>query len=570
MMRQAINDTVLRNQLAQALRAGQLAQADQALKQLLMRHGQDPALHHTAAEIAWRQGNRTGALKAFGQAFRLASDHPSLPQAPAIADSAARYIGHLLGNYTINCRDLLSRQTLADLLTRSDLDPQAIAGAAIPVWIETAPWGDYFTQAPETAATALMQDEGKAARHDPLALALLNHAVLADPAVEQLLLACRDHILAHPDDYDPVFTRALARQFWLTDYAGRAATVPIPDDDLLRALVENPADWQGTGDDPLCAELIAQHEQELALIAEITDVGNDADETAITRAQYEQHPYPRWVGLTVPQPGSRRALLHRAMPEGNWQSRDLAVLIAGCGTGRHALMAALGYGSKAQVTAIDISQRSLAYAERQRRRFAAGNLNLARADILRLNRLPPALKPARGYDVIECVGALHHMADTWAGLAALVDHLAEGGLIQLGLYRRAGRTHVATARSDIAERGLDPANDDDIRRYRRIILDDPQHPLHGALAHNRDFYSLPGCRDLLFHNRERDTDLTEIAAELDRLGLKFRGMQMPNVVLEAFVAQHDPSKLDDLSLWQQFEAERPDLFDAMYRFWVSR
>ena len=48
MMRQAINDTVLRNQLAQALRAGQLAQADQALKQLLMRHGQDPALHHTA------------------------------------------------------------------------------------------------------------------------------------------------------------------------------------------------------------------------------------------------------------------------------------------------------------------------------------------------------------------------------------------------------------------------------------------------------------------------------------------------------------------------------------------
>ena len=45
---------------------------------------------------------------------------------------------------------------------------------------------------------------------------------------------------------------------------------------------------------------------------------------------------------------------------------------------------------------------------------------------------------------------------------------------------------------------------------------------------------------------------------------------MPNAVLEAFATHYDPSKLNDLSLWQQFEAERPDLFDAMYRFWVSR
>lgn len=577
-----------RQTLAAALKAGNLPVAAALLNQLIAAEPADGGLRHTAAELAWRAHDRAGAIRHFAAALDAVASNPRQPQARAIGDSAVRQLGHLLGSYAIDCRPLISRRALVTLAEHHDIDPQALAQAALPIWTATAPWQHAFGLPVARAADWLLGKPGRDARNDRLANALLGRAVLADPAVEAVLLALRSALLARDVGRELLpFLGLIARQWQLRDYAGpvgdeeRSALEPLrrgvpktAADRLKRALYDDPGDWLPAPDgvEPWCDRIVRERRQAREHAAALPGIADDARETAAVRAQYERHPYPRWSGLTVPMPGSRRALLARADPprKPHWLEAPLDVLIAGCGTGRHALMAALGYGPAARVLAVDISAASLGYAALMAQRYTPGNLRLARADLLRLDDLPAGLLPADGFDVIESVGVLHHLADTGVGLRTLARQLKPGGLIQLGLYRRDGRRHVALARAEIAELGLEAGNDDAIRQYRARILADPAHPAFAALAHNRDFHSLAGCRDLLFHARERDIAMADIAPLLADAGLHFAGMQLPDAVLEAFVAAAGREALIDLDRWQAFEAERPELFDAMYRFWARR
>ncbi|MBV6634088.1 MAG: class I SAM-dependent methyltransferase [Alphaproteobacteria bacterium] len=571
-----------RQALAMALSTGDVAGAARLMPKLLKHQGDDPALHHTAAEIAWRQGDRTNALKHFGGALGAAiagqAQGPA-EQTAEIAQSAAQHLGHLLGSYAIDCKGLLTRPVLVHLLNRTDVDPQAVASAAAPIWMDTPPWRRAFQLSANDAADWLLGPDGAAARADTLAAALLTRAVLSNPKIEALLLTLREKLVAQ-DKVDEDYLRLIAQQWYLRDYAGVVSDTELSEaGHLKRALYSDPASWltEPDGVDPWCDRIAEQAIEEAKLAAVLPNLEQDAAETATVRDQYEQHPYPRWIGLTVPAPGSRRALAWRADPDaGNparklfWQQSPFEALIAGCGTGRHALMAALGYGPLAKVLAVDISAASLAYASRKAGEYQANNLTFARADLLRLGDLPDELLPKDGFDLIESVGVLHHLADTGEGLRSLAQHLKPGGLIQLGLYRKDGRKHVALARADIKQLGLDATKDEDIRIFRAHILNQPDHPAFSALAHNRDFYSLPGCRDLLFHARERDIEMTEIGPLLTSAGLNFAGMQMPDGVLQAFAQAQGAQALTDLNAWQGFEADRPDLFDAMYRFWAVK
>jgi hypothetical protein len=137
--------------LSQALQRGDAGRAAPILRRLLKQSPRDPALHHTAAELSWRQGNRTKALKHFSAALDHARAKPDAPQAAAIHASASQNIGHLLGSYAIDCQGLVSRTAFMDLLVNPAIDPQAVAGAAAPLWIKSQPWRAVFDQTPEAA-----------------------------------------------------------------------------------------------------------------------------------------------------------------------------------------------------------------------------------------------------------------------------------------------------------------------------------------------------------------------------------------------------------------------------------
>ena len=125
----------------------------------------------------------------------------------------------------------------------------------------------------------------------------------------------------------------------------------------------------------------------------------------------------------------------------------LDILVAGCGTGQIAIASAQKYLG-AHVLAVDLSLSSLCYAKRNTPAPLAAQIEYAQADILKLATI------GRSFDVIDCSGVLHHMADPLEGWRILLTLLRPGGLMHLGFYSEAGRKDVVAARSFIAERRL--------------------------------------------------------------------------------------------------------------------
>ena len=219
--------------------------------------------------------------------------------------------------------------------------------------------------------------------------------------------------------------------------------------------------------------------------------------------QYEENPYPRWTVNPMAAFVAREA---RGAPLPAERQAAHDILIAGCGTGSHAIQIAQVYPN-AKLLAIDISLASLAYARRKTRELGLRNIEYAHADILRLGTI------GRSFDRIESVGVLHHLAEPLAGWRVLVSLLRPGGRMRIGLYSQPARELIAEARARIAERGY-RATPDDIRRCRQEMIGEPDR--WRTLIEPNDFYSMSGCRDLLFNVMEHCFTIPQIAAFLDR------------------------------------------------------
>ncbi|MDZ4373691.1 MAG: class I SAM-dependent methyltransferase [Phenylobacterium sp.] len=271
----------------------------------------------------------------------------------------------------------------------------------------------------------------------------------------------------------------------------------------------------------------------------LTPIAEGTSQTV--RAMYEANPYPRWASLSRPVPNPA----------------SLDILVAGCGTGRHALHTALRHPN-ARVLAVDLSRASLGYAIRKGREAGISNVTFAQADLLHL----PAL--GRTFDVVESVGTLPCMADPGEGLAALVSLTRPGGRLRLGLYSEEARKPLRAAQA----LGDDyPPTPEGIRAFRKRILDAPPgDPLRGPVDF-ADFYATSSCRDLLLHVQEHRHTIPQLAEMLGAAGLKFCGFDLPSQVLARMAEAGDPA---DLMAWEAFEARNPATFRGMYQLWATR
>jgi SAM-dependent methyltransferase len=290
--------------------------------------------------------------------------------------------------------------------------------------------------------------------------------------------------------------------------------------------------------------------------------------SAKVQAQYEENPYPRWLALNPPEAGERRARLLAHCPAAT--QRRLAgaidILIAGCGTGRQAIAAYLGYGSPIRMTAIDLSLASLVYATRMAQHYHVADIEFIQLDIVDAARLECE------FDVIEAIGVLHHLADPLAGWWALARQLRPGGVMHVALYSERGRQDIVAARTAIAGLGL-AATADGVRHLRKLVLDAPDDAQDWRATVRRfiDFFTLSGCRDLLFHVQEHRFTPLGVGAALEALGLEFRGFDAPAAVRETY-RQQFPDDPDALSMknWDAFEAENPHLFSRMMGLWCCK
>jgi tetratricopeptide (TPR) repeat protein/SAM-dependent methyltransferase len=308
------------------------------------------------------------------------------------------------------------------------------------------------------------------------------------------------------------------------------------------------------------SERLARHD-----IPRLTPIEDSV--SRLVRRQYEENPYPRWVrAAPIDDPVAfdvslrQRHPLARFTPLGH--GRHLDVLIAGCGTGQHALETAQRYLG-ARVLAVDLSLSSLCYAKRKTEELGLTNITYAQADILRLGNL------GRDFDLIESSGVLHHLADPLAGWRVLLSLLRPGGFMRLGLYSRAARREITRARARIASLGYQ-ATAEDIRRCRQDLMDQWGGEEWRSIFIS-DFFSISGCRDLLFHVQEQCMTLEQIKAFLDAAHLTFVGFEIDAAVLARYARRFPEDRpATDLGNWSLFENEQPDTFMEMYQFWVQK
>jgi tetratricopeptide (TPR) repeat protein/SAM-dependent methyltransferase len=301
-----------------------------------------------------------------------------------------------------------------------------------------------------------------------------------------------------------------------------------------------------------------------AALPALTEI--DADSLNV-QSQYEENPYPRWV---IPPPAIAAHTVNDylrakyplasfgpvAAPDGP------DVLIAGCGSGSHAIEAHRRFAG-ARILAVDLSRASLAYAVRKTRELDLP-IEYAQADILKLGAL------ARRFDVIEASGSLQCLKAPAVGWRVLLSLLKPGGVMTLGLYSQIARQDINSARAYVAAKGYG-GSAAEIRRCRQEILAFPAGAPGRSVAEAGDFYSMSDCRDLLFHVQEYQHTLPEIAAFIAEENLRFLGFQLDARVLRAYAARFpDDRTMTDLASWHAFECEHPDIFAGMYQFTVQK
>jgi 2-polyprenyl-3-methyl-5-hydroxy-6-metoxy-1,4-benzoquinol methylase len=364
---------------------------------------------------------------------------------------------------------------------------------------------------------------------------LLNEHVWAVDAAEQARV---DELAAQPERLGPLEVMQLAAYRPL-------AGVPGSESWLGRG-------WTGPAEEVLREHVLAAR-QEAALqsrIRTLTPIRAGVSERV--RGQYEASPYPRWRRVAR-QPAVGQIMGWRVPARPN-------VLFAGCGTGFHAIHAGQRYGPDARVLAVDLSRASLGYAMRKAREAGIGNMAFAQADLLELDGAGLV------FDVIECSGVLHHLADPFEGAQAVVRQLRPGGLIKISLYSATGRTGLKPAKALAA--GYAPET---IRDLRQAIMAAPDGDPLRAAARFSDFYATSSCRDLLMHVQEHEMSIADLQRMLRETGLTFRGFQVGADVRAAYRARfpEDP-EARDLDRWADFEADNPATFASMYQFWAVK
>jgi 2-polyprenyl-3-methyl-5-hydroxy-6-metoxy-1,4-benzoquinol methylase len=588
----------IHNNLGSALRSlGQLETAARHYRRTVTLRPKDFVGHANLGSVLVRMGRRDEGLEHLAAAYVLAPDNDG---------TRARLTANLAGSVPKRCGPRL-REAWNVLSADPLVNLQYLVRPALAALKVRQP----VRRALERLARDRRLDAGDVgaglyeALSDPLAVALFRDTVLADHAVEAVLTALRrlwlDVVVAErPTPHLPPIglLAAIALQAEATEWVYDETD---EERHLLARLEERlgePAQrWDdggptpallvyalykplsGLSDDPQFAsaewtgpigELIRRHVTEppleaalAASLPALTDISDAVSKKV--RAQYETHAYPRWRRLPQRTPRPLREVVAETLDDpALGRSIDIEaprILVAGCGTGRHALATANRF-SNATVLAVDMSRVSLGYAARQAQVFEVRNISFAQADILGF------AGRADRFDVIECSGVLHHMADPEAGWRVLRSLLGPRGLMRISLYSERGRAGIDQGWALIAEHALS-ATAEGIRAARRVIRALPTDAPARIFATSADFFSLSGCRDMFFHVHEDRFTLPRISRALRDLDLEFLGFELPDPrIRQAYFQrfQDDPTARD-LDNWDRMEAEMPSLFAAMYQFW---
>jgi len=544
------------------LRAGRLAEARERAERLLAAEPQHGGALHLLGLIAFQQGARAQAAQRFSQSAALAL-------ARGDGDTALQgAVEALAAEETPRTRRLFA--DIAGTLRFSQDDPvvRPLLTRAIGEG-----WGPL---APLAAAAAGMVKAGGRLEDDGLLRAALAAAPVADSALEEVLTHKRREMLAGatvPED----FAAALARQCFLNGYVFAQSGEETAKLAALRARVEkgDPAGLptlacygplgevagaeRFTGGGALAAVLRQQRDEPAeekrlaAALPALTPIATGADDA---------EPWPRWSGSPAAEtPVTLRDYLANRFPAAELDGlpEHPALLSAGCGTGEYALHLARMLALDS-VTAVDLSRPALAYAARKAQE-AGLDIRFGQGDILQAASL------GRTFGLIECGGVLHQLPDPLAGWSALLACLAPNGVMRIAVHSQAARAALKGIQDRLKRFDAKPEGIRAARSWLRTQQDGAVKPILAA----PEFFSMGGCRHLLFPGPEHPLTLAQIGAFLRQNSLALIGLDVPAALMAAYRARFPgDAAATDLDNWAAFEHENPQSFAAMIQFWVGK
>lgn len=540
---------------------------------------------------------------------------PYCERAKALAPTVSYYwqtLAQCLEQIPLSAQSDSFEDTLVSCLATEGFDRSSLAPVSLYHLKRKPFWGAAvaLAESPNLLAEKILSGELPLLNTRLLHLAL-QHTVVTDPKLEQLLTAVRKALLLHLAEASlpeqtrtelACFTCALALQCFSNEYVYFQSEeetdrirrlkkemeealadgplcpfkvsllgcyLPLHQADHAERLLACPGFQQG----PIRQVIIRQVLEPLAerkirqAVKQLFPI-HDAISLKV-RGQYEENPYPRWEDIPATgQANSFAIKLQSHFPTLDWHGIAVPaqpeILVAGCGTGREAIQASRLF-SGARILAVDLSLDSLAYAVRKTQELNIDNIEFAQADILAL----PALQ--KQFDFIQCSGVLHHMRDPMAGWQILTDLLRPGGFMQICLYSEIARKPVVAAREFIAAHGFD-SSAAGIRRCRQAILALSEESPCKKIIGWRDFYTLSMCRDLIFHVQEHRFTAMQLENAIRQLGLTFLGFISENPTLFAQYQTLFPDDLHKqcLPCWHQYEENYPESFIGMYKFWLRK
>ncbi len=201
-----------------------------------------------------------------------------------------------------------------------------------------------------------------------------------------------------------------------------------------------------------------------------------------------------------------------------WPDREyplgLDILVAGCGANQAAYFAFKNPSAK--VVAIDVSQPSLDHLQYLKDKHSLQNLEPHLLPIEELSAL------GLDFDLVVCVGVLHHMADPVQGMRALAGCLRRDGVASVMLYAKYGRIGVDMLASIFHDLGMGQDASSVQLVKDTIPLLAPDHPVRTYVKNSPDIDASTGVVDTFLHGRQRCYTVTECIDLVTSAGLVFQ------------------------------------------------
>jgi SAM-dependent methyltransferase len=299
--------------------------------------------------------------------------------------------------------------------------------------------------------------------------------------------------------------------------------------------------------------------------------------SAAVASLYNTYPFPPEPLLDEPPPGYNWRW--------HWQTaynfctgqkptrQTIRILDAGCGTGCGTEYLA-HLNPEAEVTGIDLSTGALAVARERCQKSGATNVEFQHLSLFDAEQLPGE------FDLINCVGVLHHTADPIRGVQTLAQKLAPGGLLHIFVYGELGRWEIRLMQEAITLLQGQKRGDytDGVAVGRNIFAALPEG--NRLKQREQERWAWENQRDACFadmyvHPQEIDYNINTLFKLIDASGLEFIGFSNPQVWdLERLIGQVPELLERTQSLTEQQRYRLIELLDPSvithYEFFLGR